>query len=187
MINLLPLPDKKIIKSAYRHKVLEWYSLLLAGLLVILLVLAGCLYFLITMRAETEQNILSSLQTSDKSNSGTEQITAASINQAISSLTGLAQTPRISDLISILVTQKPAGIKLTSFKFTQSAKDKGKVAIDIQGVAANRQSLLSFSTLLQNTTGFQDVNSPYSNLVKKTNAEFDISWTASAIKPVTTQ
>lgn len=173
MINLLLTEDQKKIKSLYRYRLFEWYSLLLAVLLVILLVLAGCLYFIIALRADTEQGILNSLQIKGEGGSKAEQISVTDINKAIALMKQSDKSPRISDLINALAGGKPAGIKMTNLKFTQT--DKNGVEIDIKGVTSNRQTLLGFISLLEGTDGFRNVNSPYSNLVKKTNAEFSVS------------
>lgn len=180
MINLLSIQDQKVIKNAYQRELLAWYSLLLFAFLIVLLVLAGCLYFLITFRANAEQSILSSLQIGDKTNPEAGQVTVENINKAVLSMARSAQVPRMADLINVLLSQKPAGIKITNFNLTTT--DAGGVAVKLKGIAANRQVLLDFSTLLQGLSGFRKVVSPYSNLVKKTNAEFDVSLEAFSLK-----
>ena len=180
MINLLSILDQKTIKNIYHYRLLEWYSLLLACLLVILLVLAGSLYFIITLRVDTEQSILDSLQIKNSDGSTAARLSVADINKAITLMVQSTESPRLADLINTLAVGTPVGIKITNLKFTRT--DKGEVVVDLKGVTANRQILLGFTSLLEGLGGFHEVNSPYSNLVKKTNAEFNISLTVAKVK-----
>ena len=62
-----------------------------------------------------------------------------------------------------------------SLSKNQTSKEKGSTTVLISGVASNRDSLVTFSTLLKESKLFADVLVPVSSLTKDKNLPFSMN------------
>jgi len=90
-----------------------------------------------------------------------------------SSLVNISATEYLSEIINYL----PGEVTLDSINFSQDKnyKESDGTLITISGVAINRDSLVSFSNLLKNSSTFSEVNMPVSSLAKEKNLPFTIN------------
>ncbi|MBI2674053.1 MAG: hypothetical protein HYX23_02105 [Candidatus Zambryskibacteria bacterium] len=101
------------------------------------------------------------------------QVWLEEINLKLKLLSPALDTDRPSNFIDKILDQKSAGILITDFSL---AKSIDKVDISINGVAANRQSLITFKDRLNSSGNFSNVVSPISNLTKDKNIDFQITF-----------
>lgn len=79
----------------------------------------------------------------------------------------------LSDLIRLVVQQKPIKVSLDSFSFATENEETKRLVVS--GHASDRESLVSFSQRLSGNNTFAQVDLPISNLSKKENIDFSIS------------
>lgn len=95
----------------------------------------------------------------------------ALINQKLKTLSPEADNVRPSDFIEKVLEKKLAGIRLTSFVWSE---DNAKSALSISGIARDRQTLLSFEEALKSSVYFSNVALPVSNLAKDKDINFQL-------------
>jgi hypothetical protein len=83
-----------------------------------------------------------------------------------------------SEIIRIILNEKPDGVTLQSFSLT--AEDASTRHVVLSGVAARRESLVLFPKRLMANTAFSKVDLPISNLGKREHIEFSITVTVKA-------
>lgn len=76
-----------------------------------------------------------------------------------------------SDILKNLIELVPGGVKIASLSANQEDR-----RIEIQGNANTRDQLLNFEENLRNSKIFEGVESPLSNIVKKENVDFEITF-----------
>jgi hypothetical protein len=95
------------------------------------------------------------------------------INLKLKLLSPALDTDRPLNSIDKILDQKGAGILITDFSLVKSTD---KVDISINGVATNRQSLITFKDRLNSSGNFSNVVSPISNLAKDKDIDFQITF-----------
>jgi hypothetical protein len=82
-----------------------------------------------------------------------------------------------ADYFSKIVDNLPKGVQLNSVSFSknQNYNDKTGTVILVSGMAIDRDSLVSFSTLLKESGLFSSVEVPVSSLTKDKNLPFSIN------------
>lgn len=78
----------------------------------------------------------------------------------------------LSQLIALIVAEKPSQIALQSFLLIPESDTKKR--LQISGKAATRESLVAFSRRLESSGAFLSVDLPISNLSRKVDIEFSI-------------
>ena len=99
------------------------------------------------------------------------QVWLKEINYRLNILSPALDTDRPSILIEQILGQKGAAIIITSFSLV---KAKDKVSISVNGVAADRQSLIVFENRVNALEIFSKIVSPISNLAKDKDIDFRI-------------
>ena len=173
---LLPIPERKALRTEYRIRVLVvlCFMLSLAGLIGI------AALFPAFVRASSEEHsqfdTVASLQ-KDKKDSGVSQIEAElSADSAL--LKGLATAPqgaRLSSVIEGLVGSRGT-LQFTSLAVSRAA---GGFSVVIQGLAPTRDALLAFKSRLEAMAPGNKVTLPISELAKSADIQFSIQLTES--------
>ncbi|MEK7461622.1 MAG: hypothetical protein AAB586_00940 [Patescibacteria group bacterium] len=101
------------------------------------------------------------------------QIWLKETNRKLQLLSPALDTDRPLGLINKVLDQRDVGIAITGFSLI---KTKDKIAVSINGVAANRQSLIAFENRLRSSGDFAEVVSPISNLAKDRDIDFQIKF-----------
>ena len=87
---------------------------------------------------------------------------------------GTTTTP-FSELLRLVISEKPPEVLLSSFSLTVESKTRGRFVIS--GLARERESLVAFSKNLSEHKLFSSVDLPISNLSRKEDIDFSITLT----------
>lgn len=71
-----------------------------------------------------------------------------------------------------IISAKPAGVRIISFSLEKNQKE---ASTRIQGIAASRNDILTFTQNLEKEKKFKDVSVPVSDFAKAENIEFSLS------------
>lgn len=99
------------------------------------------------------------------------QIWLKETNRKLQLLSPVPDIDRPSNFIKKVLDQRDVGIAVTGFSLI---KTKDKTMLAVNGVAANRQSLITFENNLRSSGDFAEVVSPISNLAKDKDIDFQI-------------
>jgi hypothetical protein len=94
-------------------------------------------------------------------------------NLKLQVLSPALDTERPSDLIARILDQKIIGVSITDFSLI---KMKDKIILSVNGVALDRQSLITFENRISSSKYFSEVTLPISNLAKDRNIDFQIKF-----------
>lgn len=177
MINLLPKAEKEFLKKGLKLRFVIVASFLLTTIFLLGLIMLLPAYFLASgfFSKTASDGYLLELKNDDLTkeilNLPTEISTKLNIFQLNSN--DISASGYLSKIVGFL----PSGVRLNSLSFSKNQNYKGKVGtmILIGGVAVNRDSLVSFSTLLKESGLFLAVEVPVSSLTKDKNLPFSIN------------
>jgi Tfp pilus assembly protein PilN len=171
MTNLLPYNQKKLV---HRLAFLKLLTVTFAALLL-LLVLGAILFFptLITInsRYRLAQNQVLLLE---KSGAIASPVDIASFDALTNALVQKLAAPSVAaptEYIDTILSVVPAGIVIDGY--TLSSTDAK--AISVHGIAATREALQSYISMLEALPRVDMVDSPISNYVASKNSEFSIT------------
>jgi len=176
-MNLLPNTEKEALKRGLKLRSLILSSLLLSVSFLIGLIMLFPSYFLTlgNFSKIAPENYLSGV----KSDNSTK--TVLNLPEEIDSKLKFLQSNNGSvsaaDSISKIIKYLPTKVTLNSVSFAknQNYKEKNGVIILISGMALDRDSLVSFSTLLKESNSFSAVEMPVSSLTKDKNLPFSMN------------
>ncbi len=94
-------------------------------------------------------------------------------NLKLQILSPTRDTERPSDFIKKILDQRVAGIVITGFSWM---KVEDKITLSASGVAASRQSLITFENRINSSKYFSEVVLPISNLAKDRDIDFQIKF-----------
>ena len=94
-------------------------------------------------------------------------------NQKLRILSPKLDTDRPSDVIEKIVDQSLKGLRITGFLWT---KVEGGITLSVNGVAQDRQTLITFENRLNASKYFSNVTLPISNLAKDKDIDFQIKF-----------
>lgn len=172
MINLLPDNEKMTILKEYhlRVTVVSLAALLTVAAIAFLLLFPS---FVLSISKERAANTLFSTTPSVSSDE-----THAAITERISRVKALMlvlkpepEKRKPTDFISIILSDKPANVQMTSFVYGKT--DKGAM-MHISGVAGTRESLAAYVSALRAKSSITKVNLPVSDLAKETAIDFSL-------------
>lgn len=172
-MNLLPNEQKFLLKEGLKRRLL-----IVTLLLVSFSFLAGTALLLPSYFLTKSYLDASEINISVKG----EEVFAETLNlpAEINSKLKLFQTNtdgiKVVDSFSKIIASMPKGVTLSSISFTGERAYKGKQAtsIMVSGVAADRESLMLFSSNLTKSGEFSSVDIPVSNLTKNKNLPFSV-------------
>jgi len=170
MINLLPPSEKKKLQKEFRLR----YGIvtLLSVFLLELLTIVGIVPSYLSLNTST--NALSQSLAQKKSLTPPETTaTQNDLNTIKNEITllkhsGIKDTPP-SDVMSLLLGQKPSGVSITRFSYARS--DSG-VSAQLSGNANTSEDLLLFRRLLKANEHIKDARYAQSFITKKTDIDF---------------
>lgn len=178
-LNLLPPKEKKEFRFLSVNKILDYYLFVLfSGLVFFALVFFGAKYFLIynsnVFKAAIEERMSGEIEQSiDEMEEKIKEINrligiTSDINENKTDFFGILRE------LSVI---RPDGIFFNSITHDLAADDgKKPYKFSIEGFAAKREEFLDFLDKIEASHYFEDVNSPLSNLVKKEDFDFRITF-----------
>jgi len=174
MANLLPLIEKRRIKREYKVRI-GIVSLLLLSVLTIIAIVS--LIPLHVSSSSELNDIIRQMETEKKETPNIiEEQNPIKITQDVNAKLAVLRKKDSalllsSDLIAVIVGHKPNDIKINAMFYDRGLMD-GKVSIN--GVAKDRETLLSFLKSLEVEKIFTKVDLPISSFVEESNIEFSI-------------
>jgi hypothetical protein len=175
-MNLLPITEKEALKKGFKLRFFILASLIAAASLICGSIMLLPSYFLAAGNFSKDSLGYSS---GDGSSTSTQELLnlPKEIDSKLKLLQSNGSNIAVTDPISKTIENLPAGIKLHSISFDRDKtyKDKKGTVILISGVAAERDSLVSYLALLKVPGLFSDVDMPVSNLAKDVNLPFSIN------------
>lgn len=174
MANLLPLTEKKNIRREYRARIGIVFLLLLSTLIIIATISLIPLYIsssykLNDILAQIEDEKQNSFREDDKQDP--IKITQDANAKLLVLRKKDSILPLSSELTTIIVGYKPSDVKIDAILYDRGLSD-GKITLN--GIARNRETLLSFLKSLERESMFKKVNLPISSFVKETDIKFSI-------------
>lgn len=168
------LPEEERVKVAHEYALRRAALWLIAFILIGAVALSGLLPSYLLTRARRDE-VLARLSVVGAKEESAESVAAATwLKKArieLETLEPKLDSDRISVLFEEVIRDKPAGIRLTNISYNKSAN---KASFALSGVASDRQALLSFESILQDSEAFSDVALPVSNLAKDKDLSFQI-------------
>ena len=177
MTNLLPLVEKKNIKQEYRMRVYIVSLLFLSVLIIIAIVSLLPLYISSLSKLN---DIRSQMEVEkQKASYAAEEQDPIKITREVNAKLAIlgkkdSALPQSSNLITTIVGYKPDNIKINAIFYDRGLAE-GKILLN--GIAEDRETLLSFLKLLEGEKIFTKVDLPISSFVKEKDIEFSIKIT----------
>lgn len=174
MFNLLPVEDKKVIRSEYCQRLIS------IALGVSLFILTATLLLLVPLlinvhsannNTKVELNALKSKPASN--NYRDFESIIKNTKKAIDILkVNLSGRKHIANVITEALDNKPKGVSVESIYWIDN---EFGVKLNVNGVASSRESLRKYVSILQSNKSFSGVDIPVSDFAKAEEAEFSIT------------
>jgi Tfp pilus assembly protein PilN len=175
-MNLLPITEKESLKKGFKLRSVILASLILVCVFVLGIAMLLPSYFLAMGNLSKD----SSGYTSGMENSTSTKellVLPQEIDMKVKQLQASNSNVFVSDCFAKIIKPLPLGVRLDSISFSrgQSYKEKTGVIVLVSGVATDRDSLVSYVTLLKENSSFSNVDMPVSSLAKNKNLPFSIN------------
>ena len=173
-INLLSPKEKRAVRSMYRiHRLIA--ALLVCDLLLVsAIVLIGALDINLRQEKATNEKSLTVLGSQTKVvefNKIRDEVNLiAKYTKLAKRELALVTTPSVE--LETIFTARHKGIRLVGIDYLTA---KNNTTVQIKGIAASRQDLLTFTSKLESLPIVKSVDSPVANLVGDTNAPFTLA------------
>lgn len=172
-MNLLPNTERESLKKGLKLRFATMTLFIISASLLIGFVSLLPAYFL------TANHLSNGYSSGVKDDGSTKEMLnlPGEINLKLGFLQSSVNGIAVTDFFSKIINYLPNEITLNSITFAkkQSYKEKNGTIISISGIAANRDSLVSFSALLKESGSFSSVEVPVSNLTKNKDLPFSMS------------
>lgn len=176
MINLLLPIERNKRRAEYRQRLFVTAGLLSLAFLLIILVIAGSLYWFIRFRrAEVEQNLASIKHEFAGANLDQAAAEIKRTNDELKHLRvgGIASTPSL--ILDHLIAPRGA-VTLRQIAY-RSAADQPTL-VSVTGKSPTRQEFLNYLSRLQGDPLFVKIESPVKNLIQEKNLAFNLELVA---------
>lgn len=174
--NLLPVEEKKMVRSDYSYRRMIVALVDLSALILIAGVFLAPAYIVSHFRlkdvAQTAEILESNIALKKRADLGE---IAAAMNKKVGALLAAKDT-KMSAYVAGIERHRSPEIKISSFRIAFTEKEK-KAAIAIRGTAATREALLAFTTRLKSDPEYASVDLPISNFAEERNIGFSLTIT----------
>ncbi|OGF82370.1 hypothetical protein A3B18_02190 [Candidatus Giovannonibacteria bacterium RIFCSPLOWO2_01_FULL_46_13] len=175
MINLLPYEDKK---TGARENLRRF--LVMAISFVSIVVLFGIILIVptfISLRVQRES--LKDEEANAKSGAPLDRLKEIEVeinklNSRLGVLESRSGSPVASDAIKKVIDSAPGGISVEEISFSEP-RGLEPAKIILNGMADKREDLVAFVKSLEDSGEYDKVDSPLSNILKKTEVDFSLS------------
>lgn len=177
MINLLPPQGKKKVSFEYHLRVASAYLMLIGSIVIVVGVLFLPSFFLIVFQKSAYMSQLdSSVDTTRLEDIEKEFKISNDISDLLLDTKRYIPTGSVIDVVWELAAEGVVIINL------QIVKKEGAIsAVNMRGVAINRDVLIQFRDSLKEHEYFEEVNLPISDLTKNENINFSIAVTPTKV------
>lgn len=180
MINLLPPQAKQAVKYRYLDRLLVLAGILLSVVVVINLILVGGLWLLLDIKGGSLIKLLDQNKSSSTEKQFDELVMQTDeLNQKVSVANQLAGFVYASQIMDVVLTNKPSGIKIKSLNIKQTI-DSEVVEVIVSGVFDKRSNFQTFVDQLESKEDcpvvcVEGVKSPAGNLIKESAGPFTLT------------
>ena len=165
--NLLPNEEKKIITLEQRLRVITFFGIAVNSILIIGNTMLAPAYLpLYFQNRELGRALSIQQQAAQRINANQISQVAAQIQTMIGLLRQTADRPSGALSVFDLFTAPQSGIVITAFSVDKNA------IVSLAGNAATRNNLLIFEQYLRDSSRFQDITSPLTNIIQEKNIMF---------------
>ena len=177
MFNLLPEKEKKLIRRQYRmRKMIVLFAIItfVAFSSVIFLVPS---YILTIFKVEETQLQIDIVQKAlnDKDQVDLEA-QVKDLNQRIQQVSLDQKKLQFYDVLQKLFTTKPTGVSVTGFLIQDDGLNKKQLyKIQVTGVSATRNALVSYRDMLEQSGLYDEVDLPIESLASQFDTEFTLN------------
>ncbi len=186
MINLLPPNNQLVVRAEYRQRLGRACLLILIVLEMITFLLTATAVGTLVIRTRTLESLEAKMPATTIVPSPAVQAAQLALRTRATRLEELFKKRKeVFPIIKTLATLRPAGAKINELALNR--RPDGDLAVTIRGVATTRNDFLTMLTLLKDQAQYFEIDSPISNLVNKTAAPYDISFTVSDKKTLAKQ
>ena len=176
MFNLLPQAEKKAVYELYVFRRLQLILVFFLAAGVIALVLLFPSFFIVqTKQVEIESEM--DFRRISLARKDTHDLNVAILRakEEIRLLEGVTKSaPTTYELFLKVIARKSDGIKVTSFLYGAREEEN---AIVVNGIARDRETLLTFAQDIGGDQAFSHVSLPVSNFAQNTDIEFSFTIT----------
>jgi len=174
MFNLMPKPEKILIRGRYNRRLLS-VMFLAAGVSAVFAVLLAAPSYILSLSKNNlaEQNLKKLDNPTDAKEAKDFQTlveTTKKKTDILSAEKSETSFAKIADKVSRLL---PAGVSIFSFSFQPDGKGGGKLAME--GKSKARTNLMIFARALEKETNFSGIDLPVSNFAKESDIDFSIN------------
>lgn len=169
MINILPERGRSEVRRIY---LLRLSSLALCAAAVALLIMAAFLLsgYLESLAAEKAARTEASAIEDESEESRALEAPIMAAREQLEAYEPLIESEPIRNAVLAAVDAKDAGVALSLITY-----DRATRTLRVSGMAATRESLLSFERTLRSTPQVEEVLLPVSDLARSTNAPFSVT------------
>ena len=175
-MNLLPPTELKKIRRGYVYRLISVTCFLLALSFLLVVVFIAPSYFVIRERQASVENSFTLLK---KPVGVDEKSVTAVVRGANQKVAALLEIPSASftPLLQKISKYKPSGVSVRGMIY--NPKNIKTASVTVQGVAASRESLVSFINHLKTDGTFSQIDVPISNFAKGQDIDFSVSFVES--------
>lgn len=168
--NLLPPVEKKILALERTQRTIRFFAVLFGAIFIIGVLLVLPSYFTLTLEAK---ELLRSLVVEEAASRELALDSvfnrASDIHKTMVAIRGSGETSRkSSERLDDFFLVKSEVISITTLNIRKDGN------FSISGVAETRRSLLDFEGALRDSGKFQDISSPFSNIIPERNIHFTL-------------
>ena len=163
-LNLLPPSKKNALTQGY---VIAYVRAMLVFLLIIAIALTATLVSFRVILSKTLDDLViqnEDLQSEDTDPEKNIEVIDGFLHRVADVQSGFIIWSDVFENISVII---PEGVVLSSVQLNNDNK------IFIRGIAATRDDVLTFQSKLDDLPFFSEINAPLSNILKKTDVNFD--------------
>ncbi len=174
MFNLLPLTNKRALRSEYRLRraaVALWFAT--AAFLFAALSLFPPLLLAGQKEASLREQITALARTTAGDETAHFAQSVEQIRLRLAALSPQSPAPSFVSLLGSVAQARAEGVSLTRIAFDQT--ESGTVKVGVGGEAENRTALVAFQKALQGLKVFDTVELPVGDLAKDTQIPFSLS------------
>lgn len=173
MFNLLPQEEQRLLDREYRLRLAATGLFFFAALSVIASIFMLPSLTLLSGKESLALKSRDSLKKEVALMSSDDRGVLAIAAKKVAALSAKTPTLSFHELITDITGARMAGVKITGLSIKRGDKDSFDAVIS--GIAADRDTLLSFARNLQNNKIFSTVTVPVSNFAPASDINFSIS------------
>lgn len=168
--NLLPPVEKKFLALEKVRRITRFFAILLSAIFILATLFVLPSYFILTFEVKELLRSLDIEETASRElTAGSIFDRASNIRKAMVAIRGGGETSRrYSERLDDFFLVKSGAVSITTLNIRKDGN------FSISGVAQTRRSMLDFEGALRDSGKFQEISSPFSNIIPERNIHFTL-------------